>query len=317
MTPQFIQIEIIGHLAAIITFLSMAAFVATRRQVIRRTLRRSVVVYWLAFLLSLFFAGVNAIRLAYLLTRGVGAGMAPWLDLVAEYPSVITQSLLVVLLVTFKVRVECAAEPRRVLAIGAHPDDVEIACGATLAKMHDAGYSIRGLVLTQGERGGNAQVRPTEAHRGADFLGLDQTQVLDFCDTRLQEQSVEIMEAVEKVIREFRPHIILTHSARDQHQDHQVVHEAVLRAGRNHSTILCYESPSVTPAFTPTFFVDIADYVDVKIEGIKEHWDQRGKPYVQAERVRGTAVFRGGQAKIRYAEGFELVRALSSNLGEV
>jgi LmbE family N-acetylglucosaminyl deacetylase len=86
------------------------------------------------------------------------------------------------------------------------------------------------------------------------------------------------------------------------------VHEATLRAARNMSTILCYESPSVTQEFVPTFFIDIGAYIDVKVESIKEHWDQRNKPYVQPERVRGQAVFRGSQARAQYAEGFEAVR---------
>ena len=90
-----------------------------------------------------------------------------------------------------------------------------------------------------------------------------------------------------------------------------------LRAARNSSTVLCYESPSVTLEFVPTFFVDIGSYIDIKVESIKEHWDQHAKPYVQQERVRGTAVFRGGQAKCRYAEGFEVVRAVSSNMGNM
>ncbi len=109
--------------------------------------------------------------------------------------------------------------------------------------------------------------------------------------------------------------MIFTHSLHDLHQDHRAVHEATLRAARNHDTIFCYESPSVTQEFIPSFFMDVSDYIDVKIESIREHWDQRSKPYVQSERVKGVAVFRGGQAKLRFAEAFEVVRASFSRIG--
>jgi LmbE family N-acetylglucosaminyl deacetylase len=244
------------------------------------------------------------------------SGLPPWLDLLSDYPSLVGQSLIIVALVNFKAVGEGGAVQRRILAVGAYPDDIEIACGGTLAKMRDAGYQVRGLVMTQGERSGNGHVRPCEAQRAAEFLGLDQVQVLDFPDTRLHEQTLDILAAIERAIQEFKPNIIFMHSSHDLHQDHRAVHEATLRAARNLSMILCYESPSVTQEFVPTFFSDIGDYLDVKVEGIKEHRDQRSKPYVQEERVRGTAVFRGGQVKLHYAEGFEVVRAVSTMMGE-
>ncbi len=315
MNTLSIIVEVIGHLTAILAFLAVIVYVSVRRRVLRRTTRRSMIVYWLISVGSALFAFFNVTRLIYLATRGVGS-MAPWLDLFSEYPSIIGQSLIIIALIGLKVSTEDrAARPRHILAVGAHPDDIEIACGATLAQFHDAGYTIWGIVMTQGERGGNMQVRPGEARSGAEFLGLDQVRILDFPDTRLQEHSVEVLGAIEEVIQEFKPDTVFTHSRHDLHQDHRAVYEATLRAARNLDMILCYESPSATQEFLPTFFVDVGDYIDVKIESIKEHWDQRDKPYVQAERVRGTAVFRGGQAKTRYAEGFEVVRAIFSAMG--
>jgi LmbE family N-acetylglucosaminyl deacetylase len=312
-----IGVEVVGHVTAVAAFLAVAVYVARHSRVLRRTVRRARILYWFILSSSIVFALVNVMRLFYLATRGAGR-LSPWLDLLSEYPSVIGQGILIVALIGLRVILD---EPRdgqkRILAVGAHPDDIEIACGATLAWLHDSGHTIRGVVMTCGEQGGNASVRPSEARSGAKFLGLDQVGVLDFPDTRLHERSVEVIGAIEAAIREFRPDMILTHSSHDLHQDHRTVHEATLRAARNSSTVLCYESPSITQEFQPTFFVDIGNYIDVKVESIKEHWDQHTKPYVQEERVRGTAVFRGGQAKCRYAEGFEIVRALSSSLGGV
>lgn len=317
MTPIQLTVELIGHSMAILTFVGMALYVVIRRTILRRTVRRAALVYWLVILTSVFFALANALRMAYLIsgvTTGRGMALA---DLLGEYPSVTAQSIIILIIISLKLVSERHAGSKRILAIGAHPDDLEIACGGMLAKMRDSGFLIRGLIMTRGEQGGSVELRPEEARRAGGFLGLDHVQVLGLADTRLAEQSREVVGAIESQLREFQPDIILTHSCHDQHQDHQAVHEATLRAGRNHSTILCYESPSVTKEFIPSLFVDIERYVDVKVESIREHWDQRNKPYVEAERVRGAALFRGSQAKVRAAEGLEIVRALTSSLGEI
>jgi LmbE family N-acetylglucosaminyl deacetylase len=310
-------IELIGHLMTVLALISVAAYVLLRRRALRRTVRRAPFVYWLALVTSLALTVVNLAHLIRMIGSPAAAHASPWLDLVAEYVTLVVQSLTVLLLIAWKVMPELHTGRRCILAVGAHPDDIELACGATLAKLHDAGHRIRGLVLTHGEQGGSAETRPNEARSGASFLGLESVQVMDFQDTRLGEQELEVLAAIEGAIRECKPDLIFTHSSHDLHQDHQAVHRATLRAARNHSSILCYESPSATGEFDPTFFVDVSDYIEVKIESVKEHWDQRGKPYVHSERMHGVALFRGSQAKTRYAEGFETVRILSSALGEV
>jgi LmbE family N-acetylglucosaminyl deacetylase len=205
--------------------------------------------------------------------------------------------------------------PRRVLALGAHPDDIELGCGATLAKLYDSGHEVHALVMSHGERGGDARNRPGEARRGATFVGLTSVQVLDLPDRQLADSMMEMVDAIEHTIHRLNPDIILTHSRNDLHQDHRAVHEASLRAARRHSAILCYESPSVTDAFQPSFFIDVEDYVDVKVTAVGLHRDQRNKPYMTPERVRGLAVYRGAQAKTRAAEAFEPVRLLGSQVG--
>ncbi len=314
MNQVNVLFDVFGHLAAAAAFLGVAGYVTVRRRLITRTVRRSRTIYWLMLFACLLFALTHAARLVPLLTRGMSS-LPAWPDLVSDYPGLIGQSLIVVALTHLQVVGTNGAARRRILAVGAHPDDIEIACGGTLAKMRDEGSQVWGLVMTQGEKGGNGHVRPCEAQRGAEFLGLDQVQILNLPDTRLQECAQDVHATIERVVREFKPDLILTHSPHDLHQDHQTVHEATCRAARNLSMILCYESPSVTREFAPTFFSNIGDYLDIKVDGIKEHWDQRSKPYMQEERVRGVAVFRGGQAKLRYAEGFEVAHTASATPG--
>ncbi|NQD88315.1 PIG-L family deacetylase, partial [Paenarthrobacter sp. CM16] len=195
-------------------------------------------------------------------------------------------------------------------------DDLELACGATLAKLSDAGHDVRTMVMSTGSKGGNSRIRVTEAAAGSDFMGATAVQVHHFQDTNLSEHGQEMVKAIEEAIEDFRPDVVITHSRNDYHQDHQAVHSATMRAARRHSSILCFESPSSTRQFDPSVFVDIAGYVDVKIHAVGMHRNQRGKPYMSAERVRSLAAFRGSQVKTTYAEGFEPVRLLGSAVGE-
>lgn len=305
MDSSLFVTEALGHVLAVVAFVAAAVYATVRRRRLRRVVRQATIMYWLIIVVSILFAGINLLWIFV----PISAAM-PWLDLLSEYGAIIGQAIIVIALISLRIIVErLEPQPRRILAIGAHPDDIEIGCGATLAQALDAGHTVWGLVMTRGERGGDAEERPTEALSSARFLGMAQIRVLDFPDTRLSEHIAEIRDAIEGEIQEVHPDIILTHSSHDLHQDHRAVHEATLQAARRIQTILCYESPSATSEFQPVLFVDIGDYIDVKVESIKEHWDQRAKPYVQEERVRGVAIFRGGQARCQYAEGFEVVRA--------
>lgn len=207
-----------------------------------------------------------------------------------------------------------------VLVVGAHPDDLELACGGSIARFIDSGHEVYAIVMSRGARGarhGDVDARAREAREGGAFLGLHDVRVHDFTDLRLATEMDEMIGAIETMVGLVRPDVIFTHSSNDQHQDHHAVHLATLRAGRRCSTILCFESPSATPEFSARFFVDIGDYLDVKLAAIKQHANQAGKPYLDDLKVRGKAVHRGEEAKIGYAEGFEVVRALSGQLGSL
>ncbi|MEP7160292.1 MAG: PIG-L deacetylase family protein [Dermatophilaceae bacterium] len=204
---------------------------------------------------------------------------------------------------------------RVVLAIGAHPDDLELACGGTLARFVDIGHEVHGVIMTSGSQGGDASRRPDEARRGARFMGLQSLAVHDFPDANLPLVQRELTRVIEEAIAAYGPDVILTHSAHDQHQDHLAVHEATLRAARSSHSILCFESPSVTRDFNPSVYFDIHDYVDVKVSAVASHRDQAGKRYLDRDALQGTATFRGAQVRRRHAEGFEVVRLLADEAG--
>lgn len=250
-------------------------------------------------------ANLHALRLPASSPVSVGISLATLLVLVA----------LIGAAAVLRIHDRPAIYQRRILAVGAHPDDLELACGGALAKFVDAGHEVHALIMSRGAAGGDQQERVGEARAGATFLGARTVTVHDFPDTALQGAANGLVAAIETTIGQFDPDIILTHSAHDQHQDHAAVHAATLRAARQHHSILCFESPSVTRDFNPSIFIDIADYVDVKVQAVRMHRDQASKPYMSAQRMRGLATFRGAQAKRTYAEGYEPVRLLGSALG--
>jgi LmbE family N-acetylglucosaminyl deacetylase len=308
-----LDISLIGHGVTTLSFLGVAVYAFVHERELQRTTRNSSFLFYTTVGVSIVFALLNIFRFIYEISGGPATPLTNDADLIAQYSGILIESVLILILFTNKIIVFPTRRSGQVVAIGAHPDDIEIAAGAALSKMRDAGYRVSGLVMTQGERGGNGHIRPEEARQGANFLGLDEVEVLDFPDTRLSMSIVEVTNAIEAIIQKEKPDIIFTHSMHDLHQDHQAVYEATLRAARNtRTTILCYESPSVTQDFHPTYFVDVGKYVEIKLRAMHEHWDQRQKPYMKADLVRGTLAFRGAQAKVDYAEGFEVARMVSA-----
>jgi LmbE family N-acetylglucosaminyl deacetylase len=171
----------------------------------------------------------------------------------------------------------------RVLAICAHPDDYEYSASATLSKLAVNGNTIRGLVLTHGEKGGNGAKRVIEAEESASRLGFKHAKVLGFPDTRLPEHIPEISVAIKRATKEFDPHLIFTHSAHDRHQDHVAVYQATTQAV-SHCLILCFESPS-SRDFKADCGVHIGELLKDKLDCIAIHADQRNKPYMQPDHI--------------------------------
>jgi LmbE family N-acetylglucosaminyl deacetylase len=173
------------------------------------------------------------------------------------------------------------------------------------------------MVMSGGERGGDGCTRPGEALAAAQFVGLTSLSVLSLPDTELPNHQQTMIEAIETTLARLNADIVLTHSINDVHQDHQAVYLATVRAARNHPAILSYESPSVNEQFTPRWFVDIDQYIDVKAAAVTAHRDQAGKSYLSKKRMKAVAVVRGAQARTRYAEGFEVVRLLDTRAVEL
>jgi len=197
-----------------------------------------------------------------------------------------------------------------ILAVGAHPDDIELGCSAFLMKAKDNGAKIYGLVLTRGEKGTDRNgKREKEFTEAAIFMELDGFWVMDLPDTELKNSVSRIKDIVEDKIKEVQATLVLTHTDMDLHSDHQAVFEATREAARNIS-ILCYEDVSTPKEFIPNYYIDISGYIEDKLRLISFHKTQKDKTYMDPEVIKGRAAHRGLQANVQYAEAFRIYKLL-------
>ncbi|HWW06783.1 PIG-L deacetylase family protein [Collimonas sp.] len=202
-----------------------------------------------------------------------------------------------------------------VLAVGAHPDDIELGCGAALLRYKVEGHETHGIVFSAGEGGvhkvlgiaGNP--RKKEAEKGGRVMKLDSLTVHEFPDTKLASRQDDIKRVIEEVTRQLHPDVVFTHNRHDLHCDHHTVFLATMEAARRVPTILCYENPNTPPDFQPNCYIDVSLYLEYKIKALKCHASQTtSRPYLEQDVVQSLARVRGRQARLRAAEAFEAVR---------
>lgn len=253
-----------------------------------------------------------AILIFYVVVFVAESEIKQWLDL--ESGVSITSSLILILFgVVYLVQMLYAnngnnLQPGKVvLAIGAHPDDIELGCGGYILKAKANNAKVYGLTLTKGERGTHkTNHRVDEATRSAFFMELDDYWILDFADTHLQEKTNELKEAIEEIIKKISPTTVLTHTGYDSHGDHCAVFLATKEAARHVPTILCYESVSTPEDFKPDYYVDITDYLNEMLQVTRLHKTQRNKTYMDPDLLKGRAAHRGIQCGTPYALAFKV-----------
>jgi len=178
-----------------------------------------------------------------------------------------------------------------ILAIGAHPDDVEMSAGATIAKEIANGKKVGILDLTRGELGtrGSAKIRDKEAQAAAKILGVSYRHNLEFADGFFVNNAASQLEII-KIIRKYRPEVVLCNAIDDRHIDHgkgsKLVTDSCFLSGlRKIETI--YESnhqhewrPKQVYHYiqwkdiVPDFVVDVTGFMDKKLEAVKAYESQ-------------------------------------------
>ncbi len=221
--------------------------------------------------------------------------------------------------------------PRRVLAIGAHPDDIELLCAGTLAKFRSAGSEVHLAIVCRGDRGGRpgadstlAATRQDEARRASEILGASSITFLDQGDAEVRD-TPETRRAFILLLRATKPELILTHSPLDYHDDHVRVAELVGRcswfaASAGHlPDVPPLDAPPALMSmdhlagidFEPTHLVDITATIGIKRRMLACHASQTARSdggISDLEDLAETlARLRGFQCGVRYAEGFRPV----------
>jgi len=194
-----------------------------------------------------------------------------------------------------------------VLAIGAHPDDVELGCGGALLAHIERGDRVTLFVLTTGERGVHQdRSRVREQQRAAGLLGA-KLRWGRFTDGEIPNDS-RLIAAIDDAVATTDASLVYTHAPIDTHQDHRACASATLAAARRVPSILFYETPS-TQDFRPSVFVELTGSLERKLRLVHAHESQllRDGP-VDTEALTAQARFRGSQCRLRYAEAFQVSR---------
>jgi len=195
----------------------------------------------------------------------------------------------------------------KILAIGAHPDDIEIGCAGTLLKYAKQGHEVYLLILTEGHKGGESSVRKEEQLRSAEILKPKEVIWGSYKDTELSPNMNQMVYDIEGVLKKINPAFTFVNFGEDTHQDHRALSKATVTASRYIRNVLFYEGPTIHD-FSPTVFVDIRETVDEKITMLLAHHSQVMKTNIEGLSIvdiaRSTAVFRGIQGRVQFAEGF-------------
>jgi N-acetylglucosamine malate deacetylase 1 len=201
---------------------------------------------------------------------------------------------------------------RTVLAIGAHPDDVELAIGGTLARLaREAARVVMAVISIPTD----FETRRAEARQAAGILGCELRILVENGCCRIDDmKSYQLVGMLDALVRELQPAAVLTHSACEFHRDHIAVHNACMSTQRIKSFDLFHFSPTMTRAvpvsFHPRAYIDVSDTIELKMKAIEAHLSQFGGRGLDSEMYRDLARLNGRMVGVKYAEGVDVSRML-------
>jgi LmbE family N-acetylglucosaminyl deacetylase len=198
---------------------------------------------------------------------------------------------------------------KKICFIGAHPDDIELGCGAFISNIQGKA-DILCVTLSDNQKNPALTTLLEELYRSMAILGVDRNQIKvgTFITRRFPELRQEILEYLYQLNREFKPDIVITHSRSDIHQDHQQTTEEVLRAFRG-TTVLGFDALRSSYGFFPHFLAEVSpEDVEKKILALAEYSTYHDKYYFDASVLRATLIRHGALAERPYAEGFDILR---------
>ncbi|TLG72697.1 PIG-L deacetylase family protein [Culicoidibacter larvae] len=206
----------------------------------------------------------------------------------------------------------------RILAIGAHPDDIEIGCGGTLTKLITKGYYVMMLIVSNGQNweGKNPNVRIEEQKKACDKLNIKDVIFLGQKDGEIKA-SPRLNDAIEKIIIENNIDTVFSHYFEDSHQDHVELSKSVQVASRRCINYFMYESLT-SINFHPNCYSDISKYSENKkavltcFESQLEKYNKRKHNLIEYSSAKDK--LNGIKSGVEFAEGFYARKCLLDSI---
>jgi N-acetylglucosamine malate deacetylase 1 len=207
------------------------------------------------------------------------------------------------------------SKKQSVIAFGAHPDDLEIGMGGTLAKLARLGYDVNLVIATLPNfvKTDIKEQRRIEATMSAKTLGCKSPQFLDLSPDEITIGR-KFVTMIDEIINKHKPEAVFTQWIGDSHQDHQALTRAVIAASRDSNNLFMYETTIpgglTENAFRPQLYIDITETLEAKSNALDCFHSQKnnrcGNLWIEA--VVGRCSYRGYQMNVKYAEAFEVVK---------
>ncbi|MCL4275788.1 MAG: PIG-L deacetylase family protein [Anaerolineales bacterium] len=198
---------------------------------------------------------------------------------------------------------------KRVLFLGAHPDDIELGCGALIHQIVKK-TDVLCVTLSDNQQNPDLQDVKSEHIKSMKVLGVPEERVIfgPFITRIFQDSRQEILEYFLKLRKDFKPDLIFVHSKQDVHQDHNTMTDEALRAFRG-ITVLGFDVVRSSYGFFPHFLVEVTEEdVNKKIEALAQYKTYQDRYYFNSELTRSIMVRHGALAEVPFAEGFDILR---------
>ena len=218
-----------------------------------------------------------------------------------------------------------------ILVICAHPDDESLGLGGTLALHASQGDTVNVLMFATGQYGRDeskkgVSERQKQGEKAFKILGVKNVDFYDFPDNEMDKISnLEITKSIEKIIKSFKPEIVLTHSNSDLNIDHRIIYNATLTATRPMNTssvqeVISFEIPSstewnFTSPFSPNMFVDISKELKFKLKALSQYKSEL-KQFPHPRSLKGIEIIAkrwGTVCGYPAAEAFQIIRQIRKN----
>jgi N-acetylglucosamine malate deacetylase 1 len=202
---------------------------------------------------------------------------------------------------------------KKVLFIGAHPDDIEIGCGALIAHIVNQ-VELLCVTLSDNQKNPSLQNIVNEHYQSMAELGVSKKNIVvgQFITRNFPQERQEILEYLIKLNQSFHPSVVFTHTRADIHQDHTTTVDEALRAFRG-TTVLGFDVLRSSYGFFPNFLIEVRkEDVDKKIAALSKYTTYSSKYYFDPEIARATMIRHGALAERPFAEGFDILRIIGS-----